>query len=98
MCNQEGKIDVPQPTLLRKSHRSDVVVVNEVRRQKHSGNHQRSYHASLMCADVFLLDEIETRSDENGGRKVQYGVYRRQIGDSDHKRPATSVNNLFTSA
>src|SRR5947207_11727317 len=98
MCQQEREVNVANPALLHEPHITDVVVIKEIRSQEQRRYDKGRDHAHLVCADIFLLDEIETRSDQHCCCKVQRRIDRRQIRDSDHKSAAASVNNFFMSS
>src|SRR5262245_12108929 len=97
MRNQEREIYIPHPPLFCKTDAADIVVIYQVRRQKRSGYGESGDHASFVCPDVFLLDEVKASADENCSGEIQRSVQDRQIGNC-HESLLTSSERRFKSS
>jgi len=72
--NQNPEVKRAHPALAAEAHVADVVVIGEIRRQEDGGKSHRGKHARAMRPYPAVLDEDESRQQQDGGASVEERV------------------------
>src|ERR1019366_3725715 len=84
--DQDREVEGPRPTGAAKMHRSDVIVVVEIRNQKKRRGSERGQHHGAVRRPVTARDEHTSRDQEQRARSVQRGVDLWEKGEVGHGR------------
>jgi hypothetical protein len=76
---QDEEIDRPDVALSRKTRRAVVVVIDQIGREKDTGDDERGGHATQVRGDPAAADEIKTCEKEQPARRIEQGIDVRQL-------------------